>query len=85
MLIDAQGHTISTKKPRVTFTQPALAKMASMADDAFRALHLTVVCVKCGGTPTCNNHPGDAHWKMECACMERVLTNPEPRREKILS
>lgn len=81
MLIDLAGRALTSAKRRIRFDQPALARVASMADDAFRRLELTVVCVHCGGTPICANAPTDAIWKMECACTERALVNPAPARK----
>ena len=60
-------------------TNPALARVAAMADEAFRQLGFTVVCLACGETPRMANHAGDEHWKMECACAVRVLRNPDRR------
>ncbi len=75
MLVDPQGHVLSGKRT-VQFSNPALAKIAAHADDAFRLMELTVVCLHCGATPVMNNHPSDAQWAMECGCVRRVLVNP---------
>jgi len=80
MLIDPVFRPLRSTKRAITFDQPALAKVASMCDDVFRTLELTVVCLHCGGTPVMANHPTDAHWTMECACTVRRLVNPEPQR-----
>ena len=86
MLVNMNGALASSKR-RITFDQPAIAKVAAMCDDVFRKLGLTVVCLQCGETPQMANHPLDALWKMTCSCTERVLVNPSPspHREKILS
>ena len=84
MLVNINGAPASSKRV-IRFDQPAIAKVAAMCEDVFRKLGLTVVCLQCGATPKMANHPTDALWKMECLCTERVLVNPEPRREKILS
>lgn len=76
MLVDPHGHVLSSDKRVVRFQNPALARVAASADEAFRMLHLTVVCLDCGATPTMQNHPSDAQWAMECGCMRRVLVNP---------
>lgn len=76
MLIDTQGRALTSKKRRIQFDQPALAKVAAMCDDVFRKMDLTVVCLHCGGTPQMANHPTDVLWRMECFCCERVLVNP---------
>lgn len=79
MLVDPTGQILSSNKREVRFTHPGLARVAANADEAFKMLHLTVVCVDCGGTPRMNNHPADAQWAMECSCMRRVLVNPDRR------
>jgi len=79
MLIDPIFRPLRSTKRVIKFDQPAIAKVASMCDDVFRQLSLTVVCLHCGGTPVMANHPTDALWKMECACTERVLVNPAPK------
>jgi hypothetical protein len=71
MLVDTANRGI------VRNTDPRLAKFASQADTAFRLLGLTVVCLKCGGTPKMSNHETDTNWEMNCACTRRVLVNPD--------
>lgn len=77
MLLDPNGRLVTSQKREVRVSNPRIAKFAAFADDVFRQLHLTVVCVTCGQTPQMNNAMTDAKWKMECACTTRVLTNPE--------
>ncbi len=79
MLLDPSGRLLTTEKRTLRITHPGLARVAASADEAFRALELTVVCLQCGATPRMENHPGDAEWAMECACMRRVLVNPDQR------
>lgn len=80
MLVDPAGNLLAraSQKREVRITNPKLANVAAMADEAFRLLHLTVVCPHCGGTPVCNNAATDANWRMECSCTKRLLVNPNP-------
>ena len=77
MLLDPRGNLVTSQKREIRISNPRVAKFAAYADDVFRQLDLTVVCVGCGGTPVMANAPGDANWKMECACRVRVLKNPD--------
>lgn len=77
MLLDPLGRMVTSEKREVRITDPRVAKFAAFADDVFRQLELTVVCVHCGGTPKMSNAPTDANWRMECVCCVRVLRNPE--------
>lgn len=81
MLVDPTGALLTrpSGKRVVKFTNPKLAVIAANADDAFRLLQLTVVCIHCGATPECRNHASDVLWKMTCGCTERVLVNPSVR------
>ena len=79
MLLDVTGRPAVSEKKEIRTTNRQVAKFAAYADDVFRQLQLTVVCLSCGGTPQMANHPSDAVWKMECACTVRVLQNPEQR------
>jgi hypothetical protein len=72
LILDPATLKPATKREIVTHNQHA-AKFAGMADRVFRQLHLTVVCTTCGATPQMANAPGDAMWRMECACATRVL------------
>jgi hypothetical protein len=85
MLVSVDGRPLASEKREKVITDPRLVTFASQADVAFRLLDLGVVCVHCGQPPVCNNHPSDAHWKMECPCTTRVLKNPAPKREQLLS
>lgn len=75
MLVDPTGAPLEGRRT-VKFQNPALARVAANADEAFRMLELTVVCVHCGATPRMQNHPADAQWAMECECVRRILVNP---------
>lgn len=77
MLLDPTGRLVTSDKREVQFTNPDIARFASMADVPFKVLELTVVCIHCGGTPQMSNHPTDQRWFMECACLKRVLTPPK--------
>lgn len=79
MLLDFLGRALSSRKREVKTHDAGVAKFAAFADDVFKKLDLTVVCPHCGGTPTGQNAPTDATWKLECACTVRVLTNPDRR------
>ena len=81
MLLDPNGRALTRmpSKRQVTITDPRVARIAAHSDDVFRLLHLTVVCLHCGETPTMGNHPSDAAWKMECGCTKRTLVNPDQR------
>ena len=68
------------KRAEVVITNPKIAQFAAIADEPFRQLGLTVVCLKCKATPTMSNDPGDTQWRMDCPCTTRVLKNPMPRR-----
>lgn len=76
MLVTANGQPISSKR-RIDVTDPRLAKIAASVDDAFRMMHLTVVCVHCGSGIKAENHPADPTWRMECDCAVRVMANPQ--------
>ena len=67
---------LPANKREVRITNPGLAKFAAFADDAFRQLKLTVVCLECGQTPQMANASTDSQWRMECGCTVRVLRNP---------
>jgi hypothetical protein len=75
VIINPHTGGLATKK-EIRITNPGLAKFAAFADDAFRQLHLTVVCLTCGQTPQMANASTDAKWRMECSCTVRVLRNP---------
>lgn len=75
MLLDATGQ-LATKR-EIKVRDAKIAKFAAYADDVFRQLALTVICVKCLETPKMANHRSDAQWKMECSCTVRVLKNPD--------
>lgn len=79
MLLDFLGRTIASRKREVQVSNPRVAKFAAFADDVFKQLDLTVVCVHCGGTPEGQNAVTDAKWKLECPCTVRILTNPDAR------
>ena len=72
-------NTLATAKRQIPITDKRLAVVAANADEAFRQLHLTVVCLHCGETPRMGNHPSDASWRMDCACSARTLVNPDQR------
>jgi hypothetical protein len=74
VILAPNGHPATKREIRITNAR--LAKFAAFADDAFRQLQLGVVCAACGQPPVMNNAVTDSHWKMECACTVRVLTNP---------
>ena len=75
MVINSHGASIIEGKRMLHITDTRLARIAAMADDAFRALQLTVVCPACGDTPHMQNHPTDAVWVMDCTCTSRRLVN----------
>lgn len=79
MLLDAAGRLTTSAKREIVIDNPRIAKFAAFADDVFKQLNLTVVCLTCGGTPTGNNAVTDERWKLECSCSVRILTNPERR------
>jgi hypothetical protein len=74
MILQPNGHPARKREVRVR--NERIAKFAAYADDVFRQLELGVVCVHCHQGVACNNAPTDTHWKIECACTVRVLTNP---------
>jgi hypothetical protein len=74
VILAPNGHPATKREVRIT--DPRLAKFAAFADDAFRQLQLAVICPTCKQPPVCNNAPTDTNWRMECACMVRVLRNP---------
>ena len=80
MLIDPTGHALTRHTKRhIPITDPRIARIAANAEDVFRILHLTVICLHCGETPVMGNHPTDSSWRMECSCSKRELVNPDRR------
>jgi hypothetical protein len=82
MLVDPTGQILQrpSAKRTVTLTNPKLAVIAANAEEAFQLMHLTVVCVHCGGTPIGRNALTDGTWKLECGCTVRTMDNPKPQR-----
>lgn len=76
VIIDPRGRPVTSSKREIRISNPRVAKFAAFADDVFRQLSLTVVCVTCGATPQMNNAPTDTQWRMECSCSVRILRNP---------
>lgn len=74
MILQPNGQP--ARKREIRIRSERVAKFAAFADDVFRQLDLGVVCIHCHQGVVCNNAPTDTHWKMECACAVRVLTNP---------
>ena len=72
-----RDHPIYLDYSATTPVDPRVARVAVHCDDVFRLMHLTVVCLHCGETPTMGNHPTDPSWTMECTCTKRVLVNPD--------
>jgi hypothetical protein len=77
VIVDPRGRPVVSAKREIRIRNERIAKFAAFADDVFRQLHLTVVCVACGETPQMNNAATDSLWRMECGCTVRVLTNPD--------
>ncbi len=76
MILDFLGRPTQARRT-LTTSNPSVARFVSMAQDPFQTLGLTVVCDKCGATPTMANDVLDTTWAMDCGCTTRRLRNPE--------